>query len=152
MYYGSKVVGDFPATSLAKRFKYRAARPNKHVKLLVDLRVMRLNLPKIKPFFVNPHCLHSLQCQCIVPAIDVFHREFCGPYNIVDFRPSEQPYVAHYYCKTKDEFAKKIARGKCDALPDSDQQYYRQEAHMWDEFEKCDKNEVYDDEIARALT
>lgn len=56
VYFGSKVVGNFPSDSLAKRFKYRALVPNKHVKMLLDLRLSRLN-PHLKLVFVNPHCI-----------------------------------------------------------------------------------------------
>ena len=69
VYYGSKVAGEWPKDSLLKRFRHRAASPNKHVKIMLDLRVARLN-PQLQLLFCNPHCLHSIKCKCIVPAVD----------------------------------------------------------------------------------
>lgn len=76
---------------------------------------------------------------------------FTGPYNPAAFSPADFPYIAHYYCKTEAEFQKKIDRGRCDSFDNSDSQYYRQQEHMWDEFRKCDRNEVFDGELAEAI-
>lgn len=70
VYFGSKTMGEWPADSLVKRFRHRAALPNKHVKVLLDLRMMRAR-PDLQLVFCNPHCVHSAKWQCIVPAADV---------------------------------------------------------------------------------
>lgn len=149
--FGSKILGTWPENSLAKRFRHRASRPDKHLKIVVDMRVLRLNI-KLMPAFLNPHCLHSLAYKQIIPALAQDGTLVASPYAQTSMSPEDMPYVAHYYVKTEEEFKEKIARGRPDHPEAGAEQYFRQEEKMWETRREYDRSEVYDDEIASKLS
>lgn len=89
-------------------------------------------------FFANPHCL--LSSRGILPSYDVLGNVFSGPYCRSGYSPTEHAYVAHFYCKTKEEFEEKINRGRADCARDSEEQYFTEKKlpEMWEEFKRCD--------------
>lgn len=87
----------------------------------------------------------------IIPSANVLSHEFIGPYSFEPIDPSKQPYVAHFYARSKEQFEKKICRGRCDAFSTAPCQYYKRENEMWAERARCDLNEVYDEEMSKAM-
>ena len=106
----------------------------------------------ISPFFLNPHCVHYRDPSGGQGIISAATEEgfSAGPFCDAGWDPAERPYVAHYYSKTEEEFSAKIARGRCDALRQSKEQYWLQREKMWEIRRQCDRNEVRDEEMARA--
>jgi hypothetical protein len=55
--------------------------------------------------------------------------------------------VNHYNCRSEEDYARKIARGRADVNV-----YENPSArHSWDFFRGHDKNEVFDDEITKRV-
>ena len=131
-------------------FRWRAREANKHVKLLVDLKLLRIN-NQISSVFLNPHCLHDMCTKQILPSANVLNHEFTGPYAFEEIDSSKYAYIAHYYARSKEQFQKKIFRGRVDAFSTSSCQYYKREDEMWAERARCDLNEVYDEEMSKAM-
>ena len=150
-YFGSREdfnAGDF--TKLASRFCHRASKMNKHVKIALNIDILRRD-SSLQLVFMNPHCIHDLKRHCIAPSSDFRGNVFYGPYNETDADPSTAPYIAHFYSRTEEEFRQKIENGRPDCPKTSQFQYFNQEKHMLEERTKCDLNEVYDTELHDAL-
>lgn len=94
-------------------------------------------------FLVNPHLLGHPTCQ--IPTATPDGERVRGPY--FEGPRAEDAWIAHFYSKTKEEFAAKIARGRPDCPRGSTAQYFRQESRMWEEWEKCNMPEVRDDRL-----
>lgn len=153
--FGS-ALSEGPADSMVLRFRRRGRNPNHHLKIMLNLGMLR-NYVRLKWWFCNPHCLFvqdHLGHAAIFPAQCALGNRAEGPYNEMDcFDLKVHPYVAHYYAKTEDEFRRKIARGRCDALRNSQFQYWqeRQEKEMWKTRADFDQTEVLDEELAQTL-
>ena len=154
VFYGSKILGDWPADSLAKRFRHRARKPDGHIKPMLALDRLR-GFYGLMFFFDSPYCLGARDGSgntAVVPALLENGAEAESDYADISFDPSETPYLAHYYAKTEEEFRKKIEKGRVDVPQFSAQQFSMLGGDGLDDLRReYDRSEVYDDEIARKL-
>ena len=154
VFYGSKILGDWPADSLAKRFRHRARRPDGHIKPMLALDRLR-GFYGLMFFFESPYCLGARDGagnSAVVPALLENGAEAESDYADISFDPAETPYLAHYYAKTEEEFRKKIEKGRVDVPQFSAQQFSMLGGEGLDDLRReYDRSEVYDDEIARKL-
>lgn len=105
--------------SVLERFTCRGTLPDRHVKCIVNLRKpgrMRM---------VDPHAPNT-------PWIDTNGNTGTGQNNYDGDNKIAQ--INHYFCKTRQEYAEKIARGRADWHT----------ARTWEEFEQYNQNEVED--------
>ena len=120
--------GDY---SVLNRFTKRQRGFNKHVKTIV-------NLPNSRgkyPVFVNPHWAIGIQAK------SVDGRNVDGPFDFAaDTRLNDSsPWLAHFFCKTPEEWKLKQERGRIDVPPGSPETYRKD-----NEFNEHDLNDVED--------
>ena len=117
--------------SVLKRFTHRQSGFNKHVKVVVNLQNSK---PKY-PLFANPHWAFGI----VTKSID--GRVVNGPYDLAsETRLNDaSPWIAHFFCKTPEEWKKKQERGRVDVPPGSPEIYRKD-----NEFEEHDLNDVED--------
>ena len=113
------------------RFTKCEAKFNRHIKTLLNMKLSQGMF-----HFVNPHFVDaSLQYDIIV---DASRSHFIkGPFDMQANNDIAQ--VNHYYCKTRPEFAAKIANGRADC-PNGGKGHERTFQH----FDDANKNEVED--------
>lgn len=145
-FFGSSL-SEGPASSMALRFRRRAARTDRHVKTVL---LLDKALPDV-PYFCNPHFASSARAGGPVEAALPDGRRCLGPYDPLGYDPSAYPYIAHFYSKTPEEFEAKVARGRPDCGRESPHQYFRRRGEMLAERLRCDRNEVSDQSLAEAV-
>lgn len=110
--------------SVAKRFTKCDKNLNQHVKVAVNLDMMRTSL-KTSHKFVCPHCTNvgSSSHSFIAADKSTF---VIGPWNKVDIRTEdyEWPTLNHYFCKTREEWTERRKYGRADT-PKSSSVFYR---------------------------
>ena len=143
--YGSKTDNPDDILSCIKRFKFRNKTFEKEQKILVDFK--RINSYGFSVDFINPHVLRCRNPFGLVNTKLQTGEVAKGPLLQIEGDPLILPYIAHYYCRTKDEFAHKIQRGRADCSEKSQYQYFNNVDFMWKQFNKYNGDLVYDDEI-----
>lgn len=125
---GKHFNGDY---SVIRRFTKRQRGFNQHIKSIVNLE----NTKDKRPVFVNPHFALNI----ITKSVD--GRIINGPYDFAaETRLNDaSPYLAHFFCKTPEEFELKRKRGRIDVSENSPM-LFRSES----EFAEHDLNEVED--------
>ena len=123
--------------SVAKRFTKCDKNINQHVKVAVNLDMMRTSL-KTSHKFVCPHCTNvgSSSPSFIAADKSTF---VIGPWNKVDIRTEEYewPTLNHYFCKTREEWTERRKYGRADT-PKSSSFFYRNP----EEFDQHNKNDI----------
>ena len=117
--------------STIDRFTRCGKKLNKHIKTILNLKMSQNMF-----HFVNPHFIDAALKFNVI--LDVDKKHFInGPF---DFQAStEIAQINHYYCKTKAEFAQKIANGRADA-PNGGKDCMRTFAH----FDEANQNDIED--------
>lgn len=125
---GKHFDGDY---SVLKRFTRRQRMFNKHVKTIVNLH----NSQEKFPVFANPHWAIGIQAK------SVDGRNVDGPFDFAaDTRLNDSsPWLAHFFCKTPEEWKLKQERGRVDVPPGSPDIYRKD-----NEFDEHDLNDVED--------
>jgi len=127
VFYGDNGIEDFPEGTIGvlERFTKRQILGDKHIKSIIKID------DSLNPDnFFNPHHYHHTSTSPNGSVIE-------GPYS--DDPDIEIAQINHYFCKTKPEYEKKMARGRAD-LPKTNPEYYRN----WDLFNFTNKNENED--------
>lgn len=118
-------------TSCLKRFTRCQRGLNRHVKTVVHTSMCKNALR-----FVNPHCTHGSlwgSVACNTAKTHFVH----GPYN--EDNQHEIAWLNHYFCKTRQEWRMKKARGRAD-IPEADKLHFRPDS----EFDEHNFNEAED--------
>lgn len=109
---------------VTENYRYRAEdifKPNMHIKTICN--------PRTIVGFENPH--NPIYINNFYN-IDENKNKIEGPFNVGG--TCDKIRINHYFTKSKEEFMKKISRGKADAL----------DKRSINEFDSNDKNDVYD--------
>ena len=124
--------------SVLKRFTHRQSGFNKHVKSILNLQ----NTMNKNPIFVNPHFALNITTR------SVDGRVVSGPFDMASETRlnDDSPWLAHFFCKTPEEWKRKRERGRIDVPPNSPI-LHRQES----EFQEHDFNEVEDTSLRNVL-
>ena len=117
--------------NVVDRFTKCGAKFNKHIKTLLNIK-----LSKNMFHFVNPHFVDAALKYDII--VDASKKHFIkGPF---DFQANtDVAQLNHYYCKTRAEFANKIANGRADC-PNGGKDNMRTFQH----FDDANQNEIED--------
>lgn len=139
--YGDSGVhfNDIPGEyGVLKRFYKCDKEINKHVKQAVNLKLYR-NLKMVdKMKFICPHCTNiSLRVEGFVDAS--FSKMVIGPWNEVKTPTAEyeDPVIAHFFCKTREEWTERRKHGRADT-PKSSKAFLRSP----EEFDAHNKNDI----------
>jgi len=127
VFFGDNGISEFPegTTGVLERFTKRQIGCENTIKSIVKMS------PGISPgYFVNPHFYYY-------DGISPEGLRTEGPYN--QRGDTEIAQINHYFSKTRDEYRKKIDRGRSD-LQQGSPEYYR----TWDEFDNANKNDIED--------
>lgn len=124
--------------SLITRFINAGRTLNKHIKTIVNLRLIRDMHERI--YFYNPHCVNVYTVSADLKYM------FTGPFlERTSDDVSDGIQLNHYYCKTECEFIEnKISKGIPDFPEDSPHQPYNNKSEMLQHFNECNQNDIVD--------
>lgn len=133
--------------SVLKRFTKRQHDFNIHVKSILNLAKLRSFGDQRRTVFMNPHfaCRDSIYT---LQQYTVDRRQIVGPYdNAANYKLKDNDtWLAHYFCKTPEEWKLKQARGRVDVPANSGMVYRKDE-----EFSQHDFNDVEDTSLRDVL-
>jgi len=123
--------------SVIERFIRCQKKLDRHVKTVMNLRLCEDRFP-----MDNPHYAAGLRWKNAM--MDACHRHFLhGPYNFACHGAVDVAYIAHFYCKTFEEFCEnKLYKGRADLRPSHE--LYVRRRH---DFDLYNINEVEDHSV-----
>ena len=136
--------GDY---SVLKRFTHRQASFNQHVKSILNLKKL-MSFGDIKTLvFANPHFAQQTADR-VFRQWTIDKRWITGPYDMSAnfYLKDDDTWLAHFFCKTPEEWRSKQARGRVDVPADSSLVFRKDE-----EFAQHDINEVEDTSLKDIL-
>lgn len=129
MLFGDSYLETYNPRPVTERFVYREKCQNQHVKGIVATKYMTGRI------YTHGFTLSDNKIQ-----IDARGNRVEGPYN-PHHDCTDLCFIAHYFCKTKEEYWQKVGRGACDWHP----RHRRPE----EDFHRHNKNEVFDYRICQ---
>lgn len=137
--------------SVLKRFTHRQKGFNQHVKCILNLAQLRSFKDDKRVVFTNPHFAIFRDKRWPHDGVHTYTvdgREIFGPYDTAaETRLNDDsPWLAHFFCKTPEEWTKKREQGRIDVPPNSPL-LHRNDS----EFAEHDLNDVEDTRLRDVL-
>ena len=141
---GMHFSGDYNVLS---RFTRRQSGFNQHIKTVLNLKKLASFGDNRSITFTTPHCATCRSCTGII-SYSVDNRRIIGPYD--NYASTElhdnDTWLAHFFCKTPEEWRLKQERGRIDVAEDSPLMHRPDE-----DFVNHDLNDVEDTSLRDVL-
>lgn len=147
--FGDSGIKDDGNRLVTTRFVHRQSGFDRHIKMMINYDFVRANNWLQLAYFANPHCI-SIGCQMPIVMSADGAKYIIGPYNY-DYNSEDDPWLAHYFCKTREEYTYRRSFGRADwPRHNPDGSKIPGAFRNPKEFDEYNFNDVFDDRLAQV--